>query len=192
MMHTCAQLLLLLHLLHFQPPIKADFGAIGTSGLGWLAEELIHDDDVDDDVTSSYVDDAIYDFDVSFPRGTSNLGLLLDENLTIARMEDSKAAELTGYLRQGDLLVSVNGVPVEHRHDDADDEADDDTEDHHDTPPSSSYSHTTAASTLTTRAAAQHALNQLEISGEWFWLRFRPARLEKRGRRPLYDHVRNF
>ena len=62
-MHTCAQLLLLLHLLHFQPPIKADFGAIGTSGLGWLAEELIHDDDVDDDVTSSYVDDAIYDFD---------------------------------------------------------------------------------------------------------------------------------
>ena len=187
-MHTCAQLLLLLHLLHLQPPVKADFGAIGTSGLGWLAEELIHDD-VDDDVTSSYVDDAIYDFDVAFPRGTSNLGLLLDENLTIAHMEDSKAAELTGLLRQGDLLVSVNGVPVEHRRDD-------------DTPPSSSssfsssfsssYSHTTVESTLITRAAAQHALNQLELSGEWFWLRFRPARLEKRGRRPLYDHVRNF
>jgi hypothetical protein len=147
-----------------------------------LAEELTLDEEQDEQnghVTSTLVDDTIYDFDVTFPRGTYDLGLMLDENLTVAHLEDSKAAELTSYLRLGDLLVSVNGIPVEHSHQEEEEEDEEEEKEE---------AKETMPFMLVTRAAAQQALARLQQSGEWFWLRFRPARLETRGRRPLYDH----
>ena len=81
---------------------RSDFGAIGSSGLGWLADEL------SEELPSSFVDTSSFDFDLYFPFSTS-LGLQLNKDLTISNMEDSKAAELTGMLQLGDMLISING-----------------------------------------------------------------------------------
>ena len=126
---------------------RSDFGAIGSSGLGWLADEL------SEELPSSFVDTSSFDFDLYFPFSTS-LGLQLNKDLTISNMEDSKAAELTGMLQLGDMLISINGEDLS----------------------STSYVQTV------------QKLNELQTKHSWFWLRFRPSRLQVRHRVELYDH----
>ena len=92
--------------LSYLPKASSDFGAIGSSSLGWLEEELVPNDE------TSFVDPTLYDFDITFPHNTQDLGLLLDSTLKIQSMEDSKAAEMTGYLQEGDTLISINGEDI--------------------------------------------------------------------------------
>jgi hypothetical protein len=136
----------LLLLLLCMPPILSDFGAIGSSSLGWLADEI-------ETTESSFVDSSVYDFDVNFPMGKIDLGMKLGSNLTVLSLDDSKAADLTGLIQIGDTLLSISGVSCE----------------------------TLSLNTVTAK------LKKLQEETSWFWLTFRPSRLEKREKSVLYD-----
>ena len=104
-------LLLLLLLLHITPS-TSDFGAIGSSSLGWLADEL--DDPSSRTLSSTFTDTSVFDFEIPFySTGAIHLGLHFDSNLIVQRIDDSKAADLTGMIQCGDTLIAINEENVE-------------------------------------------------------------------------------
>ncbi len=197
---------------------RADFGAYGGSSLGWLAEAEGWDDEdgsaggADDaggptttrttpptpnagaqtggvspfatggyrgppalfssapasspaassptsSTTSTFLDPGQFDFDVVFPHTTHDLGLTLGPGLRVAALADSLSAELTGLVAVGDTLIAINGAPV-----------------------------SAPAPSSAALAAVQAQLRDLQAQPRWFWLRFRPARLERRAPASLHDH----
>ena len=86
-----AMLQLVLLLLHITPS-TSDFGAIGSSSLGWLADEL--DDPSSRTLSSTFTDTSVFDFEIPFySTGAIHLGLHFDSNLIVQRIDDSKAAD---------------------------------------------------------------------------------------------------
>ena len=105
--------LFVLFLLHITPS-TSDFGAIGSSSLGWLADEL--DDPSSHTLSSTYTDTSVFDFEIPFYStggGPIDLGVFFDSHLVVQRIDDSKAADLTGMIQRGDTLIAINEENVE-------------------------------------------------------------------------------
>ena len=126
----------------------------------------------DDDDYSSFVMPEKFDFDVTFPYNSGQLGLKIsDVSHIVTSIKDNYAADLTGMIKVGDQLIAINDIqlpPLNNGNDSSNSNKNNKNRDN---------------------ININEKLKFLEKNNhkQWFYLRFRPAIFEKRTRADLYD-----